>query len=339
MVSLSGPTTASVNEGFIGTGSVSVGNTVTNTEPGTIAWVAGGYTVLSAPSFGTLTINQNTANGEGGYTWTFTFNSDDPALDGLDAGQSLDVTFNVRVTDTSWNGTNTTVNGSPVVDTHQVTITIFGENEVCFARGTEILTDAGPRRIEEIRVGDMLVTRDNGLQPLRWIAASKVASDRRRGNSQLEPIALKADSLAPGVPTKTLQLSPQHRLLLEGPELDLLLDQTAAFASAKSLVNGDSIYECGDEIADLEYWHIALDQHDVVYANGCPAETLHMGDMSLGTITDAQATELEAIFPGITSTPQPLAHPELRAYEGQLMSDMISARVGSSPTEPAQHEA
>ncbi len=324
MVSLSGPTTASITEGLNGTGNVSASGSVTNTEPGTYSWLAGGYDILSAPSFGTLTIVQNTANDEGGYTWSFVVDSDDPALDGLDAGQSLDVTFNIRVYDQSFNGTNSTVNGTAVVDTHQVTITIFGENEVCFVRGTEILTDIGPRRIETLRVGDLVMTRDNGLQPLRWITASKLPHDRRRGNSQLDPIAIAPDTFAPGVPNKTLRVSPQHRLLLEGPQVDLLLAQDAALASAKNLVNGDSIYECGDEIAELEYWHLVLDQHEVVFANGCPAETLHLGDVALSTLTDAQIEELNDIFPGLVGQSGNLAHIELRGYEGQVLSRGLS---------------
>ncbi|MDE9449407.1 Hint domain-containing protein [Aliiroseovarius sp. Z3] len=333
MVSLSGPTTATITEGLPGTGNVSASGSVTNTEPGTYSWIAGGYDILSAPSFGTLTITQNTANNEGGYTWSFVVDSDDPALDGLDAGQSLNVTFNIRVRDTSFNAANgyaSTVNGTAVVDTHQVTITIFGETEVCFVRGTEILTDLGPRRIETLRVGDLVMTRDNGLQPLRWISASKVSRDRRRGNSQLDPVAIEPDTFAPGVPGKTLRVSPQHRLLLEGPHVDLLLAQDTALASAKSLVNGDSIYECGDEVEDLEYWHIVLEQHEIVFANGCPTETLHLGDVALSTLTDAQIEELCAIFPDLAEQQDDLAHAELRGFEGQVISRAMNpARMAS----------
>ncbi|UWQ13369.1 Hint domain-containing protein [Aliiroseovarius sp. M344] len=334
MVSLSGPTTASMTEGFRGTGNFSTSGSVTNTEPGIYSWLAGGYSILSAPSFGTLTITQNTANGEGGYTWSFVVDSDDPALDSLDAGQSLDVTFNIRVFDTSFDGTNSTVNGTAVVDTHQVTITIFGETEVCFARGTDILTEHGPRRIETLRVGDLVMTRDNGLQPLRWISASKVSIDRRRGNSQIEPIAIAPDTFAPGVPSKTLRVSPQHRILLEGPFIDLLLAQEKALASAKSLVNGRNIYECRDEVDELEYWHLVLDQHEIIFANSCPTETLHLGDVALSTLTDPQIAELDAIFPGLLTRQGDLAYVELRGHEGQVVSQSL-ARDAARTTDRA----
>ncbi len=326
MVSLSGPTTANMTEGLNGAGNVSVGGTVANNEPGIYSWLPGGYTILSAPSFGTLTINHNAANGEGGYTWTFVFDSDDPALDGLDRGQSMDVTFNIRVTDVSYNTANgfaTTVNGTTVVDTHQVTITIFGENEVCFARGSQILTEHGPCPVERLKIGDKLVTRDGGLKPIRWIASSKVTDARRRGNSQLEPVAIAPGTFAPGIPSRTLRLSPQHRVLLEGAYVDMLIAEPAVLASAKSLINGKNIYHCGDEIEDLEYWHIALDQHEVIYAEGCPVETFHPGDIALGLVDDAQGAELEELFPSITQHQTELAFPEIRAFEGRVFSSII----------------
>ncbi|MFV2052926.1 Hint domain-containing protein [Aliiroseovarius sp. YM-037] len=324
MVSLSGPTTASMTEGFNGAGNTTASGTVINTEPGTISWVAGGYNILSVPTFGTLTINQNTANNEGGYTWSFVFDSDDPALDGLDAGQSMTVTFNIQVFDTSWTGgAQTTVNGTTVVDTHQVTITIFGENEVCFTRGTEILTSDGPKLVEALKVGDLLVTRDNGVKPIRWIASSVVSEERRRGNSSLEPIVIEADALGRNTPAKDLHVSPQHRILIEGGHVDLIVAESAVLASAKSLLNGKTIRHSGDAFPELEYWHIALDDHEVIFANGCPAESFHVGDVALTAMSAAQLDELESLFPGITTDSRTLSLPEVKAYEGRVLSSML----------------
>ncbi|MEL7256283.1 MAG: Hint domain-containing protein [Pseudomonadota bacterium] len=323
MVSLSGPTTANITEGLNGGGNITASGTVANNEPGIYSWLPGGYTILSAPTFGTLTITQNTANGEGGYTWSFVVDSDDPALDGLDRGDSLDITFNVRVTDVSFNAANgfaSTVNGTAVIDTHQVTITIFGENEVCFARGTEILTEAGPRKIEALKVGDKVVTRDRGAQPIRWIASSKISKERRRGNSQLEPIAIEPDTFSPGVPSKRLLLSPQHRILVENANLAVLFGESSALVSAKNLKNSRTVYSCGDEVEDLEYWHLALDSHEVVYAENCPVESLHFGDEVLSTLNPAQLVELNEIFPGLIDQSSQLSFPELRSFEGQLIS-------------------
>ena len=316
-----------MTEGFNGAGNITASGTVVNTEPGTISWVAGGYNILSAPTFGTLTINQNTANNEGGYTWSFVFDSDDPALDGLDSGQSMTVTFNIQVFDTSWTGgTQTTVNGTTVVDTHQVTITIFGENEVCFTRGTEILTTEGPKPVEALKVGDMVVTRDNGPKPIRWIASSVVSNERRRGNSSLEPIVIEAGALGNGTPERDLCVSPQHRVLIEGGHVDLIVAEPAVLASAKSLLNGKTIRHCGDAFEKLEYWHVALDDHEVIFANGCPAESFHVGDVALDSMSSAQLAELEDLFPGITSDSQSLSWPEVKAYEGRVLGAMLLDR-------------
>ena len=91
MVSLVGPTTGSVTEGSIGAGVVSDNDAVQNQDTGfQYYWLPGGYTVLSTPAIGNVAINFNAANGEGGYTWTYTVDSDDPALDTLDAGEGSD---------------------------------------------------------------------------------------------------------------------------------------------------------------------------------------------------------------------------------------------------------
>jgi VCBS repeat-containing protein len=325
MVGLVGPTTANATEGFNGAGNVTVSGSVSNTDPGAYSWIAGGYTVLSAPGFGTLTITHNTANGEGGYTWSFVFDSDDPALDTLDAGEQLDVTFNVRVTDTSWGGGSpSTVGGVPVVDTHQVTITIFGQNEVCFTRGTEIATPDGPRMIEDIQEGDLVLTRDNGAKPVKWMGYSEVSPARRRGNDGLEPILIESGALEPGVPARDLIVSPQHRILLAGPVSDALFDSECHLVSAKHLCDGQRIRSCGERFEVLEYWHMMLDDHDIVLANGCQVESFYFGSMSADILDCGQLQELKEIFPDLSVGGQILAHPVLKAKDAKQVTEYLS---------------
>ncbi|WP_342076504.1 Hint domain-containing protein [Yoonia sp. SS1-5] len=321
MVSLSGPTTATISEDIDGAGTETISGVVANNEPGAFAWLAGGYTVVDGVGAGngTLTIVQNTADGEGGYTWTYTFDSDDPFLDDLDDGETLTLDFTIRVTDVSYTpGGGSTVNGTQVVDTHTVTITINGRNEVCFTPGTEIMTPSGPVLIENLRVGDMVLTRDNGAKPIRWIASAKVGHAYRRGNDNLEPIMIAAGAISPGVPAKDLVVSPQHRVLLTGQHCDLLFGEQAILASAKNLLNGDTIRHCGDAFADLEYWHMMFDDHEIVFANGCPTESLYFGDVATNTLPAAQLAELRHLFGNDHATTK-LAFPELKAHEAAVL--------------------
>ncbi len=329
MVGLVGPTTATATEGLNGAGNVTVTGSVSNTDPGIYAWLPGGYTVLSAPGFGTLTITHNTATGEGGYTWSFVFDSDDPALDTLDSGSSLDITFNVRVFDVSWTGTADDPfdgpNNTVVVDTHQVTITIFGENEVCFTRGTEIATPDGPRMIEDLQVGDPVLTRDNEVKHVKWLGYSEISDARRRGNDGLEPILIEKGAIERNVPSRDLVVSPQHRILLAGQVADTLFDSECRLVAAKHLCDGQRIRPCGERFEKLEYWHLMLDDHDVVMANGCPVESFYFGPMSAGILDSGQVSELKAIFPDLAAGGHELAYPVLKARDaGQVIAHLES---------------
>ena len=329
MVGLVGPTTATATEGLNGAGNVTVTGSVSNTDPGATVWLPGGYTVLSAPGFGTLTITQNTASGEGGYTWSFVFDSDDPALDALDSGESMDITFNVRVFDVSWTGTGDASTDGPygvqVVDTHQVTITIFGENEVCFARGTEIATPDGPRMIEDLQVGDPVLTHDNKIKHVKWLGYSEISDARRRGNDGLEPILIEKGAIEPNVPSRDLVVSPQHRVLLTGQVADALFDSECRLVAAKHLCDGQRIRPCGERFEKLEYWHLMLDDHDVVIANGCPVESFYFGPMSAGILDSGQVSELKEIFPDLAAGGHELAYPVLKAKDaGQVIAHLES---------------
>ncbi len=327
MVGLSGNNTATVNEGINGAGNVSVNDVIVNTEPaGAPAWVAGGYDIIAGPSIGTLTAVQDTSFGAGSVTWTFVIDSDDPALDGLDDGETLDVTFTIRVTDVSFNGVDyTTAGGTPVAETFEVTITINGRNEVCFTRGTDIMTPSGPRPIEELCIGDLVNTRDNGPKKIKWIAAAKVAKEYRRGNDNLEPIKIGKGALSPGVPSKDLKVSPQHRILLSGAMCELLFAESQILVSAKSLLNNTTIRSCGEDFKDLEYWHMMFDDHEIVFANGCPSESFYFGNFAESTLNDDQIAELLTLFPKLNDARPTLAHPQINKREAAVL---MAANIG-----------
>ena len=87
-------------------------------------------------------------------------------------------------------------------------------NLPCFTRGTMILTDAGLRAIEDLAEGDLVMTRDNGLQPVRWIGSVEVPADRLAAAPMLRPIRIAAGALGASTPAQDLLVSPQHRVLV-----------------------------------------------------------------------------------------------------------------------------
>jgi hypothetical protein len=158
---------------------------------------------------------------------------------------------------------------------------------VCFTRGTMIETDCGEKAIEDLIVGDMIVTKDNDLQELRWIGSRKVPAKDR-----LAPIMIKAGAMAND---RDLLVSPQHRMVVEGWKPELLFGEREVLAAAKHLVNNDTIYVQSGGM--VEYFHMLFDTHEIVFANGAASESFHPGEVGMSALADDARDEIYTIFP------------------------------------------
>ncbi|MDP4026266.1 Hint domain-containing protein [Methylobacterium sp. NEAU 140] len=143
----------------------------------------------------------------------------------------------------------------------QVTVTFVRApaNNPCFCTGTRILTDRGARPVEDLAVGDTVVTVTGDLRPVLWIGSRHYPGESAPKDNR--PVRIKADAIEPGVPSRDLLVSPDHALFLDG-----------LFVAAGHLVNGTSITR-GEAVADLTYWHVELDTHDILLAENTPAES------------------------------------------------------------------
>ena len=131
----------------------------------------------------------------------------------------------------------------------------------CYRRGTRLLTAAGEVAVEALRIGDALVTASGGLRPIRWIGQRSYDGRFVAGNRGVLPIRIRAGALGDGVPRRDLDVSPLHAMLLDG-----------LLVPAEHMVNGASIVRLG-AVDTLTYFHVELDGHDVVIAEGAPSES------------------------------------------------------------------
>ena len=140
-----------------------------------------------------------------------------------------------------------------------------GRGGNCFLKGTLIQTPEGERAIEVLEIGDLVTTLDGVAKPVKWIG--RVRFDREGARSwspEVAPVKIEAGSLDGSLPVHDLYVSGAHCVLIEG-----------MFARASSLVNGRTISRCTEiKVEALEYLHIELEDHGVVFANGAPMETL-----------------------------------------------------------------
>lgn len=158
---------------------------------------------------------------------------------------------------------------------------------VCFLRGTRIATPQGLRRVEDLVAGDLVETLDHGPQPIRWVGSSPVP-----GQGALAPVRIGAGHLGNG---RDLLVSPNHRLLVTGAMAEVLFGEAEVLVPAKFLVNGRSVTV--EPRPRVEYFHILLDRHEILLAEGAPAESLHLGSETMKTLDAEAQAEIAAIFP------------------------------------------
>ncbi len=181
----------------------------------------------------------------------------------------------------------------------------------CFTPGTLIETQWGARAVETLNVGDQIATQDNGFQTLRWIGRRTV-----QAKGPLAPIRIQTGALGN---TRTLLVSPQHRMMLCGWQAQLHFGEDEVLVAAKHLVNGTTITQTDHRSVD--YIHLMFDRHEIIFAEGIATESFHPGDFVLGQDAEARA-EILHIFPELADHAKnlwPTARKIAKGYEAALM--------------------
>ena len=177
----------------------------------------------------------------------------------------------------------------------------------CFCAGTLIRTERGEVAVEQLAIGDRVVTVSGALRPIVWIGTRRYAGRFLRANPAVQPVCLHAGSLGEGVPTRDLHISPLHALWIDG----LLIP-------AGVLVNGTTITR--ERVDTVAYFHIELASHDVLLAEGAPAESF-LDDGSRGMFHNAD--EFAATWP---NAPAPAGYYARRVEQGFEL-EAIRARL------------
>jgi hypothetical protein len=171
-------------------------------------------------------------------------------------------------------------------------------NVVCFARGTRIACREGHIPVEDLQVGDLVMTLDEGLQPVRWIGCNRVDSKDLSRNTRLRPIRIKANALGVGQPEQDLLVSRQHRIMVRSVIAERIFGTNEVLIPANKLLCIDGVEE-ETPAADIEYWHFLFDAHQLVWSNGALTESLYTGPEALRTVSQEARAEIETLFPEI----------------------------------------
>ena len=167
---------------------------------------------------------------------------------------------------------------------------IFKETGLaCFVRGTRIETAEGLVAVEELCDGMLVETMDRGLQPIRRVLSKVVEGDGR-----LAPVEIAAGVLGN---VRPLRVSPHHRMAITGWRAELLTGEPEVLAEARHLVDGVQVRVA--PVAAVEYFHLLLDRHEIIFAEGAATESYHPFAADAATLSPATLAELEAIFPEV----------------------------------------
>ena len=169
----------------------------------------------------------------------------------------------------------------------------IGDFAPCFAVGTRLATPDGWRPIEDLRIGDRLMTQDHGLQPVQWIGRATC-----RAAGALMPVRISAGALGHGLPCRDLMVSPQHRMLLRSRIAARMMGQHEVLVPAKKLLGLPGV-TLADDLATVTYLHLLFDHHEIVFAEGAPTESLLPGPQAIAALGPEVEAELRVLFPDL----------------------------------------
>ncbi|MGR3322503.1 MAG: Hint domain-containing protein [Pseudooceanicola sp.] len=170
----------------------------------------------------------------------------------------------------------------------------------CFTPGTVIATPKGERLVEELRAGDRIITRDNGIQEIRWVGAKALNGRHMATNQHLKPVLIQKGSLGHGLPERDMLVSPNHRMLVNNDKTALYFEEREVLVAAKHLTGVPGI----DVVNAMHttYIHFMFDRHEVVLSNGAWTESFQPGEQTLDGIGNAQRNEIFELFPELKTS-------------------------------------
>ncbi|MBL9052403.1 MAG: Hint domain-containing protein, partial [Tabrizicola sp.] len=190
----------------------------------------------------------------------------------------------------------------------------------CFTPGTMICTDRGDVAVESLRAGDLVVTRDSGLQPLRWTGSRTLSQRELQAKPDLQPVRIAMGAFAGAGPERTMLVSPQHRILIEGARAEILFGEAEVLVPAKHLI-GHIEATRALPVEGVTYVHLLFDRHEVVLSDGIWTESFQPAERSLNAMEDAVRDEILALFPElqVDSDGFQSARMSLKAHEVKVL--------------------
>ncbi|MFW8592937.1 Hint domain-containing protein [Cribrihabitans neustonicus] len=192
----------------------------------------------------------------------------------------------------------------------------------CFTPGTLIATPEGERPVQGLQAGDRVITRDNGIQAIRWIGARTLNAAELAGAPHLLPVRIRRGALGNGLPERDMLVSPNHRVLIANDKTALYFEDREVLVAAKHLTGLPGVEQV-ESLETVTYIHFMFDQHEVVLSDSAWTESFQPGDQTLRGLDSAQRNEVFELFPELKSeqgrADYAAARRALKKHEAQLL--------------------
>jgi type VI protein secretion system component Hcp len=184
----------------------------------------------------------------------------------------------------------------------------------CYCPGTLILTGHGEVPVETLAIGDTVMTMSGAARPIKWIGRRSYAGRFVLGQKDILPVCIKAGAINENVPRRDLWISPHHAMYLEGVLIE-----------ARDLVNDVTVFQA-ERVEKVEYFHIELETHDVLIAEGSLSESF-IDDDSRNMFHNAH--EFGTLYPGELDRPARYCAPRCAdGYEVDSARRRLAGRAG-----------
>ena len=169
----------------------------------------------------------------------------------------------------------------------------------CFTPGTLIATPKGERRVEDLVAGDRVITRDNGIQDIRWVGRRTLDGEGLKQAPHLQPVLIQQGALGFDLPERDMMVSPDHRMLVANDKTALHFEEREVLVAAKHLTGMAGV----DAVVTttVTYIHFMFDRHEIVLSDGSWTESFQPDDITLRGLDKAQRDEIVDLFPDLKS--------------------------------------
>ena len=165
-----------------------------------------------------------------------------------------------------------------------------------------VRTPCGPRRAEFVRPGDLIVTRENGLRPVRMVWTHKIDAAVATADPSRAPVRLNIRAIGPMMPQRPLVLAPDHRVWLPSYLVTDATDNRGCLIAAAELAGTNDASYFDRSYTDRTFYNLVFDRHEIIMADGLPVETFHPSAGVLQHIAEETRDEISARFPSLRST-------------------------------------